>query len=158
MRETVDFLLSENYYNLQKYARHLCENDYDADDLTQDTALRILEKHELYDPKVNFLFWAQRTMKNVFLNHLRSEGIRSWDDLSEEFIGETSAEYNNLVEAINKILTPEQSECFWLWYNGHSYQDISEKLGIPSGTAKSRVSYGKRKLKIRFKDPSNSYI
>ena len=124
------------------------------EDLTQDTVLRILEFSGNI-PEDDFLPWAKRVMKNVFYNTTRYENLRETSDIPEDYdvelYSEDSIEYKSLVKFINLTLSDPQRDCFWLWYEGFSYEEISKKLGIPEGTVKSRISTGRKKLKEALK-------
>jgi RNA polymerase sigma-70 factor (ECF subfamily) len=65
-------------------------------------------------------------------------------------------------EAIGKALVAlpnEQRESILLaYFAGFSYPEISERLGVPLGTVKSRMRLGLEKLRILMAEPSGSGI
>ena len=86
-------------------------------------------------------------MENPSLMHplFNDEGIDS-DDLSGE------DNMKRLEECIEK-LKEEQRSCIRLFfYDGYSYREISERMGIEEGKVKSYIQNGKRNLKICIED------
>ncbi len=51
------------------------------------------------------------------------------------------------VRAALDVLPPEQRECIDLaYFGGRTYRQVAEALGIPEGTAKSRLRLGLRRV------------
>lgn len=146
--ETSYFFLPENLKALKSYAGSLCQNQMDADDLFQDTMLRILENQEGFREGTNPLPWMKIVMRNIFYNTCKSKDIRKTEDLIEEDVEEVDPGSDcELREYINTNLNETLREVFWLVYEGYSYKEISEKLGIPEGTVKSRIFTARNILK-----------
>jgi len=55
------------------------------------------------------------------------------------------------VDTILEQCRPEQREAFWLWINGHTFAEISEKQGIYMKTATYRVKMAKNLLQTEFR-------
>lgn len=138
-------LIKREYDTLKNYARKLTCNNYDADDLTQETVLRILEKQELVKPEY-FLYWAMRVMKNIRLNDIKKNTVRETEDLENlEDNHNLSAPELEIEEEPNLPIILQ--ECFNLWRDGYNYKEIAEKLNIPEGTVKSRLHTAREKWK-----------
>ena len=43
-------------------------------------------------------------------------------------------------------------ECVLLYAKGYNYEEISDKIGIPVGTVKSRISAGRQMLRKAFNE------
>lgn len=145
--ETSYFLLPKNLEALKKYSTVLCQNKMDADDLFQDTILKILEGKDKFDG-TNPLPWMKTIMKYTFYNTIKYEGLRKTEDLDEDFEIE-SENYNDseVRELINTHIPEKLRETFWLFYEGYTYEEIGKKLGIPVGTVKSRIFTARNILK-----------
>lgn len=54
--------------------------------------------------------------------------------------------YGELWSALSRLETDQQEIIFLKDYQGHSYAQIAEILGIPKGTVMSRLHYARRRL------------
>jgi len=54
--------------SLNSFAYNLTKNNYDAEDLFQETAFRALSNKEKFRPGTNFKAWMFTIMKNIFIN------------------------------------------------------------------------------------------
>ena len=54
---------------LLSFAYSLTEGRDEAEDLLQETSLRVLDNQEYYKENTNFLSWSFTVMKNIFLNN-----------------------------------------------------------------------------------------
>ena len=64
------YLYSTDRKDLYRYCRSLCGNEFDADDLMQQTYLRAFENFDKFDGR-NFHSWLCSVAKNIFLNNLK---------------------------------------------------------------------------------------
>lgn len=154
-----------------------------AQDLVQETFLRVWTRAEQWNGQGSFKSWLYRIATNLTLNYLRglrrhpaqplpSEDEGPWDEWSEEedtlapgwlvdstslrpdAALEQSEEQARLHRAING-LPEEKREVFRLVYEMElSIRDAAGRLGIPEGTVKSRLHYAQKKLNDVWRDPS----
>lgn len=150
----ISFLLVQAKPELERYSRTL-DKDY-PEDLFQDTALRILEHPESIPENADeFVWWAKRVMKNIYLNNVRAQKLRETDELDENLdLADTDSDldYKILKEKVDAELTDLDRDIFWLYVKGYSYKEISDKTGIKLGTVKSRLSKCKDRLKQKISD------
>jgi RNA polymerase sigma-70 factor (ECF subfamily) len=59
--------------SLRAFSLKLTGNNADADDLYQDTALRIMANADKYREGTNFKAWAVTIMRNIFINNYRKK-------------------------------------------------------------------------------------
>lgn len=153
--------LQSNMYN---FAYSLTLNTDDANDLLQDTTLRVLDNREKYAEGTNFKGWVMTIMKNIFINNyrkiLRNQTII---DTSEDLYqlnmpqdsGFNSPEgafaLNELNEGINR-LPVEFSKPFKMHVEGYKYEEIADNMELPIGTVKSRIFWARKRLQNDFKD------
>lgn len=148
--KTINELLTENFKLLSGYALKLTGNKYTADDLVQDTAVRIIEKQNLWNPETKFSTWAIEVMKNVWLNTIRYEKIRETDDIDDNQDNDSLGLITTADDTKDKLLNllpNKQKDCMELIIQGYDYSEIAEKLNIPIGTVKSRIYQARNKLK-----------
>ncbi|WP_254424147.1 RNA polymerase sigma factor [Thalassospira marina] len=124
---------------------------YTADDIVQDTFLRIVATPTLPDVKYaqSYLY---RTAQNLVVDHFRRERILKFvpdaekslefmasDDPLPDQIAWSRQELRQLQAAINKLPSPTREVFVLARLEGKTYVEIGEKLGIPPQTAFSRM-------------------
>ena len=160
--EDMESELLNIYDELFKYAYSLTL-DYDkAEDLVQDTAVKILDNQDKYVYDVNFKGWAYKIMRNSYLNNrLREHRICSLIDNNESYYldlpdesGVDAPDKNYTIKEIKKTLRSLPQEYYIplaLHMAGHKYHEISEKLSIPLGSVKSRIFIARNRLRVLLK-------
>lgn len=145
--------------NMYNFAMMLTANRYDAEDLLQETILRVLDNQDKYVDNVNFKGWVLTIMRNIFINNYRKE-LRSQviidqtDDLHHLNVSGDSSRENpeallNLKEikfVINN-LEDDLKIPFSMYLDGYKYNEISDELEMPLGTVKSRIFFARRELR-----------
>ena len=58
--------------NMRNFAFSLTLNRDDAEDLLQDTTLKVLDNQDKFTDNVNFKGWVLTIMKNIFINNIFS--------------------------------------------------------------------------------------
>ncbi len=150
--------------NMMSFALRLTANREDAQDLMQDTTLKVLDNQEKFIDNVNFKGWVLTIMRNIFINNYHKvvrtqtvvdQGVDlcNLDITNESGYGSPEGSYHiqeisKAIESLNKDLkTP-----FSMYISGYKYNEIAEKLGLPLGTVKSRIFFARQELQKRLKD------
>ena len=150
--------------NLLNFAYQLTTNREAAQDLVQDTTLKVLDNESKYVDNVNFKGWVFTIMRNIFINNYRRQ-VRSATvidttedlyhlNLSQES-GLTSPEGSFATKEISKAIsnfTDEYKVPFSMYLSGYKYSEIAEKMGLPLGTVKSRIFFARKRLQNLLKD------
>lgn len=150
--------------SLRAFSLKLTGNTNDAEDLYQDTALRIITNADKYRQGTNFKAWAVTIMRNIFINNYRKKVRRNMiidqtpnnyyinsGDKTVENDGESNVAYNELMKMVDEL--PEDfRRPFMMAYQGFKYDEIAEQLGSPLGTIKSRIFFARKKLQKMYKD------
>jgi len=144
--------------NMYSFAMMLTANRYDAEDLLQETTLRVLDNKDKYVDNVNFKGWVLTIMRNIFINNYRKElrnqiMIDQTGDLlqlhtSQNSIGENPEETMTIKEIkfVINSLSDDLKIPFSMYLDGYKYNEISTKLELPLGTVKSRIFFARREL------------
>ena len=69
--DLLDALIEQYQHRLLRYLLHLTGNRAIAEDLFQETWLRVLEKGHLYDGRNRFVTWLMSIGHNVAIDYLR---------------------------------------------------------------------------------------
>jgi len=134
----------------------ICKDEQRAEDLLQETFLKIWNKASLYHPeKGRFFTWAYRIAKNLTLNELRKDTklIQS-DDLSVYVNKEDSAinenDFPGLTGSLKKLEKHHQKAIELVYFEGLTHREAHEKMGVPLGTFKSYIRQALKKLKDTY--------
>ena len=152
-------LLLDNAAFLKPFAVNLTKNTETANDLYQETLYRALANHEKYNKGTNIKAWLFTIMRNIFINDYRRNTKRRtvFDHTPEDYLinlkqvsvsntAESHLREKEILLAINGL--PETFQVpFKLYFDGYKYQEISDYLGEPLGTIKSRIHFARKLLK-----------
>lgn len=150
--------------SLRAFSMKLTGNSVDAEDLYQDTALRIINNADKFRPNTNFKAWAVTIMRNIFINNYRKKVrrgvlldqtpnnyyINSGDSVVDND-GEHNVAYNELLKMV-AALPSDFRIPFWMAYEGYKYDEIADKLEAPLGTIKSRIFFARKKLQRMYNE------
>ena len=81
--DLLDALIAQYQHRLLRYLLHLTGNRATAEDLFQETWMRVLEKGHLYDGKSRFVTWLLTIAHNVAIDHLRRRSPASLDEMRD---------------------------------------------------------------------------
>ena len=135
-----------------------------AEDLMQETFIRIQQSFHTYDPgKGSFLTWARAVSKNVFIRYHQKKGEltlfdsetvsqepdnrKSTEDLIEQKI---SIEVIN--DAMECLTEPERSIVYYKYKLGLTLDEIAKKLNLSRRTISRRYLKALELLQIKLKD------
>src|ERR1700759_1519238 len=81
--DLLDALIEQYQHRLLRYLLHLTGNRAVAEDLFQETWLRVLEKGHLYDGRNRFVAWLMSIAHNVAIDHFRKRNPGSLDEMMD---------------------------------------------------------------------------
>lgn len=150
--------------NLFNFACQLTSSREAAQDLVQDTTLKVLDNEDKYVENVNFKGWVFTIMRNIFINNYRREVrsatvIDTTADLYHLNVSQTSGfstpegsfAAQEIAVAINGF-TDDYKVPFNLYLAGYKYAEIAEKMNLPLGTVKSRIFFARKRLQSLLSD------
>lgn len=141
---------------LRRHALHFAATTDEADDLLQDTILRLLEKSHLYQDN-NFIGWGYKHLLHLYLNSVRDYKYRSrpgTSDLPERGYDSHIDTGYDIQTALSK-LPAAQRDTIWLLAQGYGYEEIAARQNIAIGTVKSRIARARQSLALLL-DKSHS--
>ena len=154
-------LLYENYSDaLYGVIKKVISNDDTAQDVLQETFVKVWKKAKTYDSSKAKLFtWLYRIAYNSAIDKVRSTSKKTKQEVQIEASNVyklTSKGLNQDVLDIKKHLNTLEEKyqvvINALFFEGMTQQEASEELDIPLGTIKSRLKIGLRELK-KIYDP-----
>ncbi|WP_288738265.1 RNA polymerase sigma factor [uncultured Parabacteroides sp.] len=153
--------------NMMNFALMLTANRDDAQDLLQDTTLKVLDNQDKFVDNVNFKGWVLTVMRNIFINNYHkivrvqtvvdsSADLYNLDIVNDSGFDSPDKAYQikEITKAING-LNDDLKVPFSMFLSGYKYNEIAEKLNVPLGTVKSRIFFARQELQKRLKDFQN---
>ena len=149
---------------LRRFAYTLTGSMADADDLMQNTVLRLLNAPA--PEGVVLAQWAFKICRNVWIDDYRAQKVRQQAVHNPELQEESSSDgeqtmlnelHLNEVDSAMNALPDEQREVLSLVaVQGMSYAEAAEVLAIPTGTIMSRLARARTAMVIAFKHNQGS--
>lgn len=151
-RGAFELLVRRHQSAVRNFLRRLARNDFErANDLAQDTFIKMYQGLHSYRGTARFTTWLFRIAYHTFLNDQR--GRQQDEEFSEDDHGSVADTTTHLglsldVDRALERLPVRQRAVFDLHYKkGMTHSEIAEALELPLGTIKSDLVRGHEKLK-----------
>ncbi len=132
----------------------ICEREDLAQDVLQESFVKIWQKIEQYDSeKGRFYTWAYRIAKNTALNAVRkSTPLIQTDDLSvyTNKTADLPTDYSELNGLLKKLEPHHQRAIELVYFKGLTHREAHEEMNVPLGTFKSYVRQALSKLREAY--------
>ncbi len=141
-------------------ARYVTRHDQTAEEVTQETFIKLWRKAGSYRPRRGkFSTWLLTIAKRTAIDRLRREDRRpeiaeavdieaDWRPaLSNPGAGDEEARWRSLYFALHDLPDEQRQAVSLAYYQDMSHSQIAEYLGIPLGTVKTRIRLGMQKLR-----------
>lgn len=153
-----DELVREHGDRVYRLAYRLSGNAQDAEDLTQDTFIRVFRSLQNYQPGT-FEGWLHRITTNLFLDMVRRRNRIRMEALPEDYDRVPSDSPNpeqiyhdarlapDLQSALDSLAPEFRAAVVLCDIEGLSYEEIGATLGVKLGTVRSRIHRGRQALR-----------
>lgn len=143
----------------------LCANSFDAEDLYQETWLKVVKNISQYDASQPFEPWLTQICVNTYRNTLRrimrspifnsfaSEEEKSM--IMEGIAAPEPSDYSDLHDAINTLPEKLRITVILFYFQDMDIASVGKTLGIPQGTVKSRLNKARNILKEVLTDETD---
>jgi RNA polymerase sigma-70 factor (ECF subfamily) len=126
-----------------------------AEDVLQEAYVRIWTQARRFDPaRGSALAWLSRIVRNLAIDRLRSERISNEDiaDHAETLAAppQPLAERTDLSRGLASLGAAQREILRLAFVQGYTHEELVERLGLPLGTAKSRVRRGIEQMRAYF--------
>ncbi|MEX2104811.1 MAG: RNA polymerase sigma factor SigY [Bacilli bacterium] len=150
----LSMLLQQNYSFIIKYAMKMTMNPQIAEDVTQETMMKCIERIHLYNGQSKFSSWLITMATNLYIDQLRKKkSEHNWREQEQTLrkmkwhVGTMNEEWTEVLDALSHMSEEVRVPIILKHYYGYSYDEIGQMIGIAEGTVKSRVSNGLKNIR-----------
>lgn len=166
-----DELLARNQSKLFTYIMFVVKNDELANDIFQDTFVKVIVKLKegKYTDSGKFSFWITRIAHNIIMDHFRQQKGEHIVDPNEEndlsnlkcaSVTDVCRESQLIDEQIlrdvrhlmDNLPTPQREVVYMRFYQELSFKEIAEITGVSINTALGRMRYAIINLRKMSRD------
>ena len=149
----IDQYIQQYGRRLYGLCRSLCSNPFDADDLYQETWLRVVRHISKYDSTRDFEPWLTRICVNTYRSTLRRLAKSPLLDFSSEeekarlldsIPAREEKDYTSLYKAVDRLPEKLRLAVILYYFQGEDLASAAKILNIPVGTAKSRLTKARK--------------
>jgi RNA polymerase sigma-70 factor (ECF subfamily) len=168
-RAAMEALLDRHYDRIAAIATRMLRHRADAEDATQQALLAIVRGLDRFDGRAAASTWIHRVTVNACLDEIRRRGRRDQPVEAVEELGspaavtsrasglaETVADRVDVDRALARIGPDFRAAVVLRDLCGLDYEEIARVLEIPPGTARSRISRGRRLLGEALGNPTST--
>ena len=122
------------------------KNQTDAEDMVQETFLRLLSNQKKFSDERHEKAWLIVTASNLCKDTLKkwwrtNENIDDYPDLPQKTNGGSA-----VMEAILSLSDDYKTAVYMYYYEGYSTAEIAQFLGCPDATVRSRLARARKQL------------
>jgi RNA polymerase sigma-70 factor (ECF subfamily) len=164
--DLLDHLIEQYQHRLLRYLVYLSGNRELAEDLFQETWIRVLERGHQYDGKHEFSTWLYAVARNLTIDYLRKKSPLSLDGLMEDEehaplepvdtrpmaweVVQQHEQAERISAALVSIPVEYRETVVLRFQEGLSLDEIGTVTGAKLGTVKSRLYRGLNLLMSRL--------
>lgn len=153
-----DELVRQHADRVYRLAYRLSGNQHDAEDLTQETFIRVFRSVQNYQPGT-FEGWLHRITTNLFLDMVRRRARIRMEALPEDYDRVPADQPNpeqiyhdsrlgpDLQAALDSLPPEFRAAVVLCDIEGLSYEEIGATLGVKLGTVRSRIHRARQALR-----------
>ena len=159
-RDAAQILIERHQTLVRAFLLRLTGRHDLADDLAQETFLRVLKYAARYNPQYAMRTWLLTIARRLWINHLRHAGKRGAsrlaDDLASNGPGpgeqaerndELAADRQMLDDAMTVLTEPQQTAVLLFHQQELSLADAAKVMAMPIGTVKSHLHRARAALR-----------
>jgi RNA polymerase sigma-70 factor (ECF subfamily) len=138
---------------LRAFARSLCRDRHEAEDLTQETLTRAWQARKSYEPGTNMRAWLFKILRNSYYSNCRRTRRQApWSDQTAERLlvadgaQRASMDLIDLHRAMATLPDEQREALILVGAGGVAYDEAAQICGCAVGTIKSRVARARRAI------------
>lgn len=147
-------LYHEHVYRL---ALSFVRNTAEAEDICQETFIRLLDYTGSFDAPENCKAWLMRVAANLSKNYLKSSRFTRNTELDDNIREEVASDYGDLYDAVMALPIKYRSIIHLYYFEGYSVKEITRILKITETTATTRLKRARDKLRYLLSGEEEHY-
>jgi RNA polymerase sigma-70 factor (ECF subfamily) len=151
--DLLDSLIEQYQHRLLRYLISLVHERQTAEDIFQETWIRVLEQGHRYDPRHNFVTWLLTIARNLAIDNMRRKRPDALEELpptcEPEMAGPGAFDIavqheqaKRLDTALDRIPNEQREAILLRFQEGMSLDEIAAVTKSPLSTVKSRLYRG----------------
>jgi RNA polymerase sigma-70 factor (ECF subfamily) len=161
--DLLDSLIEQYQHRLLRYLISIVHDRQTAEDIFQETWIRVLEQGHRYDPRHQFVTWLMTIARNLAIDHLRRKRPEAIEDLppaAEPAISgpgafDIAVQHQQAAEldgALHQIPGEQREAIVLRFQEGMSLEEIAAVTHAPLSTVKSRLYRGLEAMAVLVKE------
>lgn len=170
-QEAYTYLYEQTYTKCFYLARKFLNSEHTAQDIVQDAYVKAFKSLDTLEDPEKFPSWIGTIVSNLSKNELKRRKVTLFSetenedgqDISDTFVDDRVSvqpeivmdqnETTRLMKEIIDTLTDEQRICVTMFYMEQmSVKEMASVLEVSENTVKSRLNYGRQKIKDKVLD------
>ena len=170
-QEAYTYLYEQTYTKCFYLARKFLNSEHTAQDIVQDAYVKAFKSLDTLEDQEKFPSWIGTIVSNLSKNELKRRKVTLFSetenedgqDISDTFVDDRVSvqpeivmdqnETTRLMKEIIDTLTDEQRICVTMFYMEQmSVKEMASVLEVSENTVKSRLNYGRQKIKDKVLD------
>lgn len=127
-------------------------NMADAEEILQDTLLKLLTAAPVFESEAHKKAWLLRVAANLSKNRIDYNALRASDELDETLAAEGREDLSFVWDAVKNLPVQFREVIHLHYYEGYSTEEIAKILGRNPATVRSDLRRGREKLKSVLKE------
>ena len=154
-RKAFETLYTMYSKRMMAIALRYCNTNFEAEDIVQETFIKVFEKINSFDSNGSFEGWLKRVLVNYSItNYHKTYKEKKFEDVSElevadESVGNVFSKISNeeLLELLQTLPYGYRTVFNLYVIEGYNHKEIGELCTISEGTSKSQLAKAKMMLK-----------
>ncbi len=159
-------ILSRYEKPIFNYIFRLVNHRQDAEDLTQETFIKVYTHLSSIDPEKSFQAWLYKIATNTVYDWSRKKGVHSelfiiddpesgFETIDEDFSYINIETAKDVENALGALKPAYRAVLLLFYWQDLSYEEISSALSLPVNTVKTHLRRAKNALKEKLTGKSN---
>lgn len=166
----VENTLSQQIPHVYRLAVRLCRDRSLADDLTQETMVKAIQKFDQLQSADRLRVWLFQILANTWRDHLRKNARRRTEPLGQEPVRgeqpvsqnlESQEELRTVLDTMDSLPEKQRAVLHLFAVEQLSLNEIAEILGMNPSTARVNLFHARQSMKRKlpqFADPKSTAI